>query len=490
METDPAKSSSAPDNHVTLIKGARVAVAWDESFSRHVYRRDVDVAFSPEGITQVGGSFTGNADTVIDGRDLMVMPGLVNIHSHLTTEPLNKGLWDEVGSPRLYNSSLYEFLFATDYDTDGMHAACRVALAELLKSGVTTLCDLSMPIEGWLDVLAASGMRVCLAPMFRSARWSTRNGYRVEYEWDEAVGRAGFERALATINEAENHPSGRLSGMVTPAQIDTCSEALLRDAYAVAEERSLPFQVHAGQSICEFHEMTRRHGMTPIEWMYHIGVLGRGTIVGHGIFLDHHPWTHWRETGDLRMLAEAGATVAHCPTVFARRGIALTHFGSYRKAGINLGIGTDVYPHNMLDELRLAAYVARLSAGNPHDTTTADILTAATVGGARALLRDDIGRLAAGCKADVVLVDCTHPAMRPCRDPMRSLIYSASERAVRHVFIDGRQVVRDGEVLTINYGAAAQALDEAQSRGIRGVSRNDWAGRSADELSPPSLSWV
>ena len=141
-----------------------------------------------------------------------------------------------------------------------------------------------------------------------------RSGHRVEYEWDEAFGRAGFERALATIDEAENHPSGRLSGMVAPAQIDTCSEALLRDAYAVAEDRNLPFQVHAGQSISEFHEMTRRHGMTPIEWMHHIGVLGRRTTVGHGIFLDHHPWTHWRETGDLRMLAEAGATVAHCPS--------------------------------------------------------------------------------------------------------------------------------------------------------------------------------
>ena len=244
------------------------------------------------------------------------------------------------------------------------------------------------------------------------------------------------------------------------------------------------------QSLSEFHEMTRRHGLTPIEWMRQIGILGSRTIVGHGIFLDHHPWTRWTRTDDLATLAEAGATVAHCPTVFARRGITLDHFGRYQKAGVNLGIGTDVYPHNMLDEMRLAAYLARVVAGNPRDTTTADIFGAATVGGARALRRDDIGRLAPGCKADLVLVDCQHPAMRPCRDPLRSLIYSASDRAVRHVFVDGRQVVRDGVVTTIDYPAAAAALEEAQARAMLSIPRNDWAGRTANELAPPALRWA
>jgi len=189
----------------------------------------------------------------------------------------------------------------------------------------------------------------------------------------------------------------------------------------------------------------------------------------------------------MRRLAERGATVAHCPTVFARRGIALHHFGRYRQAGVNMGIGTDVYPHNMLDEMRLVSYLARVVAENPRDTRAADVFHAATVGGARALGRDDIGRLAPGCKADFVLVDCAHPAMRPCRDPVQSLIYSAGDRAVQQVFVGGREIVRDGRALTVDYAAAAAALEEAQGRALAQIRQLDWAGRGPDAIAPPTF---
>ena len=101
----------------------------------------------------------------------------------------------------------------------------------------------------------------------------------------------------------------------------------------------------------------------------------------------------------------------------------------------------------MLDEMRLVSYVARVVSENPRDTRASDVFDAATIGGAKALGRANIGRLAPGCKADLVLVDCTDPSMRPCRDPLQSLIYSAADRAVRHVFVDGRQVVREGRVV-------------------------------------------
>ena len=131
-----------------------------------------------------------------------------------------------------------------------------------------------------------------------------------------------------------------------------------------------------------------------------------------------------------------------------------------------MGIGTDVYPHNMLDEMRLVFLHRTGGLGEPAQRGGGEIFNAATIGGARALGRDDIGRLAVGCKADVVIVDCAHPAMRPCHDPLRSLVYSASERAVMHVFVDGEQVVRDQKVLTIDYEAASAALEEAQARGL------------------------
>ena len=471
----------------TVIRNAAMVIAWDAGQKTHVYLPDADVAFDDATLTFVGRAYAGPADTVIDGRGRMVMPGLVDIHAHPSSEPMNKGLIDEIGSPGFYNSSLYEYLPIFRADAEAIPHCVRVALSELLLSGVTTLADLSMAHPGWLDLLGESGMRVCIAPMFRSARWYTRNGHLVEYAWDERAGEQAMEEALALIERAQQHPSGRLSGMVAPAQIDTCTEGLLRDSFAEATSRGLAWQIHAAQSVSEFHEITRRHGHTPIGWLDHLGLLSDRSIIGHGIFLDDHPSTPWHTNTDLVRLAETGTTVAHCPTVFARRGITLKDFGRYRRAGVNMGVGTDTYPHNMLDELRLVSYLARTQAGNPRSLSSTDLFDAATIGGARALGREDIGRLAPGCRTDLVLVDVTHPMMRPAHDPVRSLIYAAGDRAVRTVYVDGRKVVEDGRVLTMDYPAAAAALHEAQARVKANVPKLDWAHRSAEAISPPTF---
>jgi 5-methylthioadenosine/S-adenosylhomocysteine deaminase len=468
----------------TIIRNADIVIAWDPSTQTHVYMADADVVFDAGSLTFVGRNHQGPAEETIEGRGLMVMPGLVNIHSHPSSEPMNKGLIDEIGSPGFYNSSLYEYLPIFRADADAIPHCVRVALSELRLSGVTTLADLSMAHPGWLDLLAEAGMRVCVAPMFRSARWFTKNGHLVEYAWDPAAGERAMAEALSLIERAEQHPSGRLFGMVVPAQIDTCTPELLRDSFAAAKARRLAWQIHAAQSVNEFHEITRRHGYTPIGWLDHLGLLSERSIIGHGIFLDDHPSTPWHTRSDLRRLAETGTTVAHCPTVFARRGITLKDLGRYRRAGVNIGIGTDTYPHNMLDELRLAAYLARTQAGDPRTLSSTDLFHAATIGGAQALGRDDIGRLAPGCRADLVLVNLTHPMMRPSHDPVRSLIYAAGDRAVRAVFADGKKVVEDGRVLTMDYPAAAAALHDAQARVKANVPKLDWNRRTTEQIAP------
>ena len=351
-------------------------------------------------------------------------------------------------------------------------------------SGCTTFTDLSTPYDGWLDALGDTGIRAVAAPGFRDARWFTTDGHALQYEWNLEAGRAAFAEAIQWIELAEQHSSGRLSGMVYPAQLDTCSRDLLRDSFDFANERKLPWQTHAAQSMAEFHELHRRHGYSPVQWMADIGVLGESSILGHAIFLDHHPWLHWTTRTDLKTLAERAVSVAHCPTVFARRGITLRTFGEYRRHGINLGLGTDTYPHNFLEEIRAALSHARVIAETVDDLNTSDVFDAATVGGAMALGRDDIGRLEVGCKADLVLIDLTHPSMRPMREPLRSLLYVAAERAVDRVYVDGCLVVDAGQVTTTDYGQASQVLEEAQLRSLARTQTLDWAGRSAAELSP------
>ncbi|MBT7665383.1 MAG: N-ethylammeline chlorohydrolase, partial [Rhodospirillaceae bacterium] len=216
----------------TVIRNCRWLIAWDGPENQQVFLRGADLAFRGSDIIHCGPDYKGPAGLEIDGRDRMVMPGLIDIHSHPMSEPMNKGFSEEVGSKYLGMSSLYEYLPIFRPDEVGTAASAEVAYCELLLSGVTTLVDMSVPWDGWQALMAQSGLRGVLAPMFRSGYWYTPNGHEVLYEWDEAGGRAGMARTLQIIQRAQQDPSGRLGGMLTPSQVDTCTEDLLREAAA------------------------------------------------------------------------------------------------------------------------------------------------------------------------------------------------------------------------------------------------------------------
>ena len=470
------------------IKKAAWAVVWDPAADGHAYFRDADVVFRGGTIQFVGQDWQGEADRIIDGRERLVLPGLVDLHAHPSLEPVGKGMMEELASPALWMNRLYEFLFLMwPSGPDGAAASVKVAVAELLKSGCTTFVDMSMAWDGWLDTLAETGIRAYAGPLFGSARWRTPSSHQVIWDWAEDDGRGALDRALAVVGEAERHSSGRLRGLVAPTTIDTCSGDLLRASLKAADAAGLPIQLHAAQSLVEVQEIIRRTGMTTIEWLSSLGFLTPRTIIGHGIFLDHHPWLHWHKQEELGLLARSGATVVHCPLAFAMRGVAMHDFGRYRDAGVKMALGTDTYPHNMMEEMRWTGVLAKVARGHVAPTTAGEIFHAATVGAARALGRDDLGKLAAGAKADIVLVDIKHPAMRPLRDPLKSLIYTATDRAVSDVFVDGRHVVAGGKVKTFDLDKALDRLQEEQHRLFARIPTIDWAKRSIDDLAPLSL---
>ena len=481
------------------IEAADWAIVWDPERERHVYRRDVDVWLAGDRIVHIGPGYAGGASRTLSGRGRLAMPGLVDLHSHLASENMGRGVTEEVGTPALYMTGVHEpkplFLPGHSMSTgfladpaEGMRAATRMAVAELLLSGTTTVVDLGVSYDGWLDTLAETGIRAVVGYMYRSAAWVVRDGHRVDYAWDEGAGRAGLETASAWVERAGAHPSGRLSGLLSPAQVDTCSAELLTESAARAEALGVPLTLHTCQSVWDLLELTRRHGLTPVQWLAGLGVLSPRMVLGHAMFLDHHSAVPWHSREDVGLIAASGASVAHCPTVMSRYGQTLESLGGYLRAGINVTLGTDTQPHNMLEEARTATILSRIGGHHVHDHGLGEVFHAATVGGARALGRDDLGRIAPGAKADLVLVDLTHPAMRPVRDPLRSLVYSAADRAVRDVFVDGRQVVRDGKVTTIDRDAAATVVEALQRDVLANVSARDRAGRGAEEISPLSLA--
>jgi 5-methylthioadenosine/S-adenosylhomocysteine deaminase len=471
----------------TVIKNADWIIGWNEKERSHYYIRHADVVYQDNVIIFVGKDYRGIIDETIPGEGLCVMPGLVNIHSHPSTEVMNKGFDGDGIGGQLGEFAWINYFHAYSPAMEDRVICAEFGLCELLLSGVTTLVDISSPYPGWFELGERSGLRLYFAPMYTSTAdfWSMNNPYQVCYHWADDKGSSRLAAALKIVDKAINHVSGRLSGVVMPAQVDTCTPELLQSSLVAARERGIPLQIHAGQLICEFQEIIRRHGVTPIKFLDQQGLLVPETIVSHAIMLDHYRTTNFLGTSDdLSILAKGGTSIAHCPLIFARIGDALDNFGRYLKEGVNIGIGTDTYPHNMIEEMRTALLISRVVSGKLDNVSTADIFSAATIGGANALHRHDIGRIATGAKADIVLLDLSVPSMQPMRDPIRSLVHHAADRAVKDVIIDGVKVVEDRQILSMDYLGTNKRIEQVRQRMEAALAQHDFAGRTIEELSP------
>jgi cytosine/adenosine deaminase-related metal-dependent hydrolase len=241
--------------------------------------------------------------------------------------------------------------------------------------------------------------------------------------------------------------------------------------------------VHVSQSVVEFNEMVARHGKTPIAWMRDLGILGPSAILGHAILVGGSSWTNY-PPGDIQIMADSGCSVAHAVWVFARRGVAMESFARYRAAGVNMSLGTDTNPQSVIEAMRWAAVASKMMERQTEITTAAHVFDAATLGGARALGRDDLGRIAPGARADLVLWKATSWNMTPVRDPIKTIVYNATAEDVDRVYVNGRVVVDGGRVLAADEAAILRALQAGGERMWPAMARFDWAGRGAEQLSP------
>lgn len=469
----------------TLIT-ARWVVAYRDGGHRLLENGQVVVEGNT--IAYVGRDYRGPVDARIDASRRLLSPGFLSVHAHLTNSPLTKSLLEDRGNPLHYFSNLYEYLNITDTTPgDGLLAA-RASLVELLKSGVTTVVELgSLVPDGIVELAGELGIRACVVPTYRSGRWSSPDGRRVVWEWHADGGAPGLERNVAFIRKHDGAHGGRVKSFLGPAQIDTCTPELLRKTAELAESLDVPVQIHAAQSVVEFQEITRRHGKTPVELLTDVGLLGPRLIIGHCIYVSGHPEVRFPGSRDLELLAAAGASVAHCPWVFGRRGATMHSYPRYLRAGINVALGTDTFPQDLLHEMRWAAVLGKVVEGDPRVATAGDVFTSATLGGARALRRDDLGRIAPGAKADLLLFNLDTLGMAPVRDPIRNLVFSATRQDLDTVLIDGRTVVKGGRIEGIDEATVARDLQAAAERLWAKIPERDWATRRVEEISPPSF---
>ena len=485
----------------TLVQGGYV-VAFDGNSHRIV--RDGVVVFEGSEIVHVGKSYEGDVDRTIDARGKLVCPGLINIHAVASTSITHLRLDGSMSALNVSKAYVVDGEGDLDLVGEDLQTSSLFSWVALLKGGATTSVTITpMAPSRWespkeqAEVLAKTagelGARAYVSHQYRSGvKYWTRDGAS-HYHWNEDAGRAGLARALRFGEQFEGSYDDRVRTMLFPYQFDTCSPDLLRATKEAAQERSLIIHMHTAQSLSELNESLRRYGRTAVQYLNDIDFLGDRVILTHLLYTTLNPMSGFprNDTSDVRLLADSGTTVAHCPVLYSRgvRGEGmLRSFGEFLRLGCNMTLGTDTLPMDMIREMRCAVIMAKMADQDPVAVTARDVFNAATLGSAKALGREDLGRLAPGAKADIVIVDLTGLHVGLIDDPIKTLVYMASQQDVETVIVDGREVVSGGRVPGVDEEELAARANEVNQRQKAAFGAQNPQGRSLEELFPPSFS--
>lgn len=462
----------------TLIENGTV-IAWIDG--RHQVLDSGVVVYAGNEIEFVGGQYEGEAETVIDATGRIVMPGLVNCHLHATDTLYTKGYIEEVGVsyagvPQNF-ASLYKVLPAVRKatDPDAQVAAAFCVFAELAMTGSTTVGELGHDFEigGNADiaitervaeVAGQSGLRCYSGPRYRTRYFGDDGQGGVFYKNFPHDGRERFEACITYCRDWNGKYDDRLRTMLAPGQIDTCDAKILEDTRRYADELKIPIQIHAGQSLIEFARIAETEGKSTIQYMMDTGLLGSDFIIGYGLIFSGDGDLLSVPEHELAALRDSGTTICHLPWNKVRRGGVINSIQKYRDMGVRQCLGTDTYPFDIIKEMRIASVLCKIVENSALAGLSTDVFHMATVGGADALGRPDLGRLAPGCKADIVFVRTDTPKATPLYNPIKFLVHAASGEDVDRVVVDGETIVKDGEMKTIDVSHAIREVNKASKR--------------------------
>jgi 5-methylthioadenosine/S-adenosylhomocysteine deaminase len=477
----------------TAIEGG-LLVAFDGT--EHRLLREGVLVYEGDRIVYVGPTYAGPRARTVDARGKLVIPGQISGHAHVSAQEGGRLLVDG-GRRDFFRSGFPNYLptkgdggVSFMRDADG-RASLRFGLASLIRHGITTVVPFA-PAGGdagaaMVEEASAFGVRVYHAPVVLSGRYYFDGEGHLHRVLDEAQGLRGLETTQAFIEKHRGKADGRVQGIVTVDEFYNATPRLLRDARALATRLGVGLTMHFCEQVMEFLDTVRVTGKTPAAVLRDEGVLGRDVLLAHAVYLAGHRASAYPHGGDLEILAAGGASVVHAPAGFARRGISMETLDRYRAAGINMVMGTDVYPLDMLAEMRTAALACKLFEQNHEAAPAMAVFNASNLGGARALGRDDLGRLAPGAKADIVLVDFDNLHIGPFTDPIRALIYQASPDMVHTVICDGRTLLEDKRLVIADEREILEGGRRSAERVWAGFADYHWAGSRVDEEFPPAI---
>nr|WP_041706712.1 amidohydrolase [Ruminiclostridium cellulolyticum] len=371
------------------------------------------------------------AREVIDGKNKIAMPGLVNAHSH-SAMTLMRNYADDIALEKwLFDNIFPVEAKLTDKD---VYWGTMLGISEMLKSGITAFADMYMFMDEVARAVTETGIKanLCKSP--------------VQFFEDGQLKR--LDKSQGTIdyyNSYHNSANGRIKVFVEIHSVYMFNENTLRNAAQLAKQLNTGIHIHLLETLSEVESSKKDYDMTSIEICRETGVLDVPVMAAHCVHLTD---------GDLRIMKEKRASVVHNPTSNLKLGSGIARVPEMMDMGINVCLGTDGAASNnnlnMFEEMNLAAILHKGVAMNPQLMKAQDVLKMGTVNGARAIGFDDTGILSKGMKADIILVDTDKPHFYPKNNPMSMIVYSAQAADVDTVIVDGNVLVKKREFIHID----------------------------------------
>jgi 5-methylthioadenosine/S-adenosylhomocysteine deaminase len=394
------------------------------------------VAVTGDGIVAVGETSRLaeeiEAKEVLDASGCLVMPGLINLHTHAAMSCF-RGLADDLP----LQEWLHEHIFPAEaayVSEENVYWATLLAVVEMIKSGTTTFCDGYFYEDGAARAVAASGIRAVLgqgvvdfpAPGVPDPRINLKAAEAFVFRWQGK--------------------SSRLMPSIFCHSPFTCSPATLIGAKDICREHEVLYQIHLAETRTELEETLQRYGHRPVHHLANLGLLDAQTICHHAVMVNDE---------EIELLAHSGVGVSHNPESNMKLASGVAPLPKMLTAGVKVGLGTDgCASNNNLDifqEMDTAAKLHKVHQGDPALSSALQVAAMATKGGAAALgMTQVLGSLEPGKKADLIVIDLNQPHLTPMYEPCSHLVYAARGADVRDVVIDGSIIMRERRLLDVD----------------------------------------
>jgi cytosine/adenosine deaminase-related metal-dependent hydrolase len=444
---------------VTAIEASYVLIPVN---GHQTVARDKTVVVEGDRIREICDHYDGPADRRIKAEGRLLSPGFINCHTHIGCAVYSRGMAEDFDL--VEGSAFYHYfvpLLTVGYKhftKEEYSALLEWDILEMVKKGSTTVLEENFGgYDSVIEIVNRLGNRSYVSysyPNSVSNIGYMKDGKLCYPEPDVKAIMAGLHRGLETFEKNNGTADDRIRVRLSPTGPDSCPPEVLRETRKMADKLGCGISIHAAHHSTEINYCRNVFNATPIEHLHNTGILGPDAIVTHVTYTDDR---------DRKLLADSKSTIVHCSYRKAREAVISPYY-EYLERGINVALGTDSFSSDITETIKMAGVLGKIRMERVGAPTAFDVIDSATIAGARGLGRDDLGRIQAGAKADLILIDLTKPHNFPVLEPVKNFVYYSFGSDVETVMINGKIVIENGRMLTTDEDALRKRVKAAADR--------------------------